>query len=152
MVKQNDWQSLAQNLEKLNNTLKTFLVGEDEDAKQAILQNELDILQQLFIKLYHQARVSEMEAEERYRKLQISYTSLEEKYAQSYTFRSIQEQISRELDSNQLLHKTLDVVMGVFGSRKSIIYMMDESKNSLVAKAFLGFKDQNGLQEYKEEI
>jgi diguanylate cyclase (GGDEF)-like protein len=151
-MKQNDWQPLARNLEKMNNTLKTILVGETEEDKQTIIQNELDILQQLFIMLYRQARASEMEAEERYRKLQISYTSLEEKYALSYTFRSVQEQISRELDSNQLLHKTLDVVMGVFGSRKSIIYMMDESKNALVAKAFLGFKDLNGLQEYKKEI
>jgi diguanylate cyclase (GGDEF)-like protein len=151
-MKPNNWQPLAQNLKKLNNSLITILAGDSEVTKNAVLQNELDVLQQLFTELFHQAQASEVEAEERYRKLQMSYITLEERYAQSYTFRFIQEQISRELDSQELLKKTLDVVMGVFGSRKSIIYMMDETKNALVAKAYLGFKGQTGLQGYKEEI
>jgi diguanylate cyclase (GGDEF)-like protein len=151
-MQKNNWQPLVQNLGKLNDSLKMVLAGDSEESKTVVLRNELDVLQQLFVELYHKARLSELEAEERYRKLQLSYISLEEKYAQSYTFRFIQEQLSRELDSKELLKKTLDVVMGVFGSRKSIIYMMDESKNALVAKAFLGFKDNCGLQGYKEEI
>jgi diguanylate cyclase (GGDEF)-like protein len=151
-MRDSSWQPLVRKLEKLNDSLKMVLSGNSVKTKSTVLQNELDVLQQLFVKLYHQMRASELEAEERYRKLQLSYIALEEKYAQSYTFRFIQEQISRELDSKELLHKTLDVVMGVFGSRKSIIYMMDESKNALVAKGALGFKDNCGLQGYKEEI
>jgi diguanylate cyclase (GGDEF)-like protein len=151
-INKDNWQPLAQNLEKLNDSLKAVLVGDIKAAKSTIMRNELDVLQQLFVELYRKARASELEAEERYRKLQLSYITLEERYAQSYTFRFIQEQISRELDSNELLHKTLDVVMGVFGSRKSIIYMMDEAKNALVAKATLGFTGNRGLQGYKEEI
>jgi diguanylate cyclase (GGDEF)-like protein len=151
-MKQNNWQPLVQDLERLNNSLKKVLTGDLKEAKNVVLKNELDVLRQLFVELYNRTRASELEAEERYRKLQLSYISLEEKYAQSYTFRIIQEQISRELDSKELLNKALDVVMGVFGSRKSIIYMMDEAKNALVAKAFVGFKDHDGLQGYKAEI
>jgi diguanylate cyclase (GGDEF)-like protein len=145
-------QLLAQNLGKLNASLKAVMVGSAPMEDDAAVQVEFGILRQLFVELHQQTRRMEIEAEERYHQLQLSYISLEEKYAQSYTFRFIQEQISRELNSDELLHKTLDVVMGVFGSRKSIVYMTDEARNALVAKAALGYKDRAGRRGYKEEI
>ena len=72
---------------------------------------------------------------DKYDKLFASYIKLEEKYAQSYTVQLILEEISRELDTEQLLKKTTDIVMGVFGSNRCTIYMADEAKESLIATA-----------------
>jgi diguanylate cyclase (GGDEF)-like protein len=150
--RQNHRQMLARDLGKLNASLKAVLAGSASEECGAAFQAEFGILRQLFMELHQQARRIEIETEDRYRQLQLSYIALEERYAQSYTFRFIQEQISRELNSDELLHKTIDVVMGVFGSRKSIVYMADEAKNALVAKAALGYKDRAGRRGYKEEI
>lgn len=139
----------VEGLRAMNQYLKNVLVGNTTGNEDVEYQEELRILRDVFLELFEQIKLKEAEANERYHQLQLSYISLEEKYAQSYTFRFIQEQISRELNSNELLNKTLDVVMGVFGSRRSIIYMMDESKNALVVKASLGYKDSS---EYREEI
>ncbi|HEY8462588.1 MAG TPA: GGDEF domain-containing protein [Bacillota bacterium] len=133
-------------LSELNQDLKNILKGNAVGFESPEYQNELRILKDLFLELHRQALAKEREAEARYHELQLSYITLEEKYAQSYTFRFIQEQISRELNSNELLNKALDVVTGVFGSRRSIIYMMDEAKNALVAKASLGYKDSSELR------
>ena len=140
---------LVDGLRAMNQYLKNVLAGNTTGNEDAEYQEELRILRDVFLELFEQIRLKETEANERYHQLQLSYISLEEKYAQSYTFRFVQEQISRELNSSELLNKTLDVVMGVFGSRRSIIYMMDESKNALVVKASLGYKDSS---EYREEI
>ena len=75
------------------------------------------------------------ELQQKYHKLLYSYMNLEEKYAQSYTVQLILEEISRELDSDRLFKKTTDIIMGVFGSKKCIIYMADTNKNLLVARA-----------------
>lgn len=78
---------------------------------------------------------------EKYNKLWYSYLHLEEKYAQSYTVQLILEEISRELDSDRLLKKTTDIVMGVFGSKKCIIYMKEEGKAVLTVRASSEFTD-----------
>jgi diguanylate cyclase (GGDEF)-like protein len=81
------------------------------------------------------------EYQQKYNKLLYSYMHLEEKYAQSYTVQLILEEISRELDSDCLLKKTTDIIMGVFGSKKCTIYMKDEGKDELVVKASSEFND-----------
>ncbi|HYH01975.1 MAG TPA: GGDEF domain-containing protein [Bacillota bacterium] len=145
----NGRKRLAEQLGEVNQYLTNVLAGDAAEYESAEYQGELRILCDVFLELFQQIRQKEAEDNERYHQLQLSYISLEEKYAQSYTFRFIQEQISRELNSHELINKTIDVVMGVFGSRRSIIYMMDEAKNALVVKASLGYKDNS---EYREEI
>lgn len=84
--------------------------------------------------LDHEQKCNE-EFQQKYNKLLYSYMHLEEKYAQSYTVQLILEEIGRELDSDRLLKKTTDIVMGVFGSKKCLIYMKDEENDGLVVKA-----------------
>lgn len=79
------------------------------------------------------------ESEAKYNQLLRSYMALEEKYAQSYTVQLILEEITRELDSDMLLKKTTDIIMGVFGSKRCAIYMFDENSDALVCRA-----DSNG--------
>lgn len=81
------------------------------------------------------------EYQQKYNKLLYSYMHLEEKYAQSYTVQLILEEISRELDTDCLLKKTTDIIMGVFGSRKCTIYMKDEEGDGLVVRAGSEFGD-----------
>lgn len=75
------------------------------------------------------------ELEQKYDKLLHSYMALEEKYAQSYTVQLILEEITRELDSDLLLKKTTDIIMGVFGSKRCVIYMFDEDSDALICRA-----------------
>ncbi len=96
------------------------------------------LLQSFKILLERQVRAFQ-EYEQEYNKLLYSYMNLEEKYAQSYTVQLILEEISRELDSDQLLKKTTDIIMGVFGSKRCAIYMVNEENEVLLAKADSGF-------------
>jgi diguanylate cyclase (GGDEF)-like protein len=84
--------------------------------------------------LEHHQKINE-ELQQKYNKFLYSYAHLEEKYAQSYTVQLILEEIGRELDSDRLLKKTTDIVMGVFGSKKCTIYVKDEEGDVLVVKA-----------------
>lgn len=86
------------------------------------------------------ARLREMlqkqkESDAKYDQLLRSYMTLEEKYAQSYTVQLILEEITRELDSDMLLKKTTDIIMGVFGSKRCVIYMFAEDSDALVCRA-----------------
>ncbi len=74
----------------------------------------------------------------KYEQLLYSYLNLEEKYAQSYTVQLILEEMSRELETDNLLKKATDIIMGVFGSKSCAIYMMDDEKNILTARAGSG--------------
>lgn len=79
------------------------------------------------------------EFQQKYNKLLYSYMHLEEKYAQSYTVQLILEEISRELDSDRLLKKITDIITGVFGSKRCMIYIKVEGKNVLAVKASSDF-------------
>jgi diguanylate cyclase (GGDEF)-like protein len=149
MIKREKEDSIALRISELNHNFQVLIAGDSPGFELEEGHDELSSLRNVVYEIYTKMKSEVLELEQKYQQLQLSYISLEEKYAQSYTFRFIQEQISRELNSNELLYKTLDVVMGVFGSRRSTIYMMDEVKNTLIAKAGLGLKSGD---EYREEI
>jgi diguanylate cyclase (GGDEF)-like protein len=149
MMKREKEDSVLLRINELNHNFQVLIAGDSPGFELDERHDELSLLRNMVLENYIRMKSEMLELEEKYQHLQLSYISLEEKYAQSYTFRFIQEQISRELNSDELIYKTLDVVMGVFGSRRCIIYMMDEVKNSLIAKAGLGFKPGDP---YREEI
>jgi diguanylate cyclase (GGDEF)-like protein len=148
-IKGGNKKSLLQRINDFNRDFKMLIDGTPPEFCLDIKNDELSCLRDMVLGIYNKMKKEIFETEAKYQRLQLSYISLEEKYAQSYTFRFIQEQLSRELNSKELIYKTLDVVMGVFGSRRCIIYMVDEVKNALIAKAGLGFKSRS---EYREEI
>jgi diguanylate cyclase (GGDEF)-like protein len=106
--------------------------------------DELGKLRQSLIEMTNRIKLDRSELEDKYHKLLIANMNLEEKYAQSYTIQLILEEIGRELDSDQLLKKTSDIIMGVFGSKRCTIYMVDEARGCLVVKADTGVIDSNG--------
>jgi diguanylate cyclase (GGDEF)-like protein len=87
------------------------------------------------------------EFQKRYNNLLNSHLNQEEKYAQTYTIRYIFEVISRELDLEQLLKQTTDIVMGVLGSKGCFIYILDENGTSLAVKASSGVITIDGGKE-----
>lgn len=129
---------------ELNNYLRLSFRGGTPELKTEGLNDELSELRQLFFDMYQKMEKAKAELEENCRQLQLSNMNLEEKYAQSYTVRLIQEEISRELDTDQLWKKTLDIIMGVFGSKRCTIYMTDDQKDALVVRADSGFETAAG--------
>ncbi|MGE5582872.1 MAG: diguanylate cyclase [Bacillota bacterium] len=106
--------------------------------------DELGKLRQSLIDMFQRYQQVNVEFEAKYRKLLLANMNLEEKYAQSYTIQLVLEEIGRELDSDQLLKKTSDIILGVFGGRRCTIYMVDEEKECLVTKADSGVIDPSG--------
>ena len=108
------------------------------EVKATEINDEYASFRQSLVDIFQQVRKSRAEIEEKYRRQQISYMNLEEKYAQTYTVQLIQEEISRELDTDQLLAKTTDIVMGVFGSKRCAIYLVNEANEALISKTDSG--------------
>ena len=105
--------------------------------------DELGKLRQSLIDMMERVKQNQSEIEERYRKLLRTNMNLEENYAQSYTIRLILEEISRELDIDQLLRKTSDIIVGVFGSKRCMIYLLDEKQECLVVRADTAANESN---------
>lgn len=132
-------RSFVTRIVELKNWVHKILSGSSLELPPDPHHDDLAELRQSFVTMYTRMEESRREMETNYRKLQLSSLTLEEKYAQAYTLQLIQEEIGRELDSNQLLKKTLDILLGVFGSKRCIIYMVDEQKSVLELKANSGF-------------
>ncbi len=132
-------RSFVVRIVELKNWVQKILSGTSLELQPDPHHDDLAELRQSFIDMYTRMEESRREIETNYRKLQLSSLSLEEKYAQAYTLQLIQEEIARELDSNQLMKKTLDILLGVFGSKRCTIYMVDEQKEVLELKANSGF-------------
>ncbi len=105
--------------------------------------DELGKLRQSLIEMLERVKQNQSEIEERYHQLLLANMNLEEKYAQSYTVRLILEEISRELDIDQLLRKTSDIIVGVFGSKRCMIYLLDQKQEYLKVRADTGTGEVN---------
>lgn len=119
--------------------MNQYIKNQDHPLKIDKNRDELSELRQSLIEMQRSSEETRLEIEANYRKLQLSNMSLEEKYAQSYTLQLIQEEISRELDTGQLLVKAADIIIGVFGCKRCTIYMLDEENSCLLARANSGF-------------
>jgi len=137
-------QSSLNRVNELRSFLKQIIDGQSVEIKVDGKMDEVTEVKSLFLDLHRKMENARKDLEENYHKLQLSNLTLEEKYALAYTLQLIQEEIGRELDSNQLLKKTLDILLGVFGSRRCMIYMVDENQN-LVLKEVSGVIASNPL-------
>lgn len=126
---------LYRKINELNQQLKMTAATESFLSLDYKYYRPLNQLLQSLQLLFKQVVDHKQEFVGKYDKLMLSYMNLEEKYAQSYTVQLILEEISRELDSDQLLKKTTDIIMGVFGSKRCVIYMIDEEKDQLAIRA-----------------
>ncbi len=126
--------------------MNDYLKNQDCSLRIDNSYDELSELRQSLIEMQRHSEEARLEIEANYRRLQLSNMNLEEKYAQSYTLQLIQEEISRELDTGQLLVKAADIIIGVFGCKRCTIYMVDEEHSCLLARANSGFAVKNKLQ------
>ncbi len=126
--------SIVNRVKELNDYCKSYPDESLSELKPDPYFDELGKMRQSLIEMMQQVKYEKCQFEDRYRKLLVANMSLEEKYAQSYTIQLILEEIGRELDSDQLLKKTSDIIMGVFGSKRCTIYMVDEEKEALIIK------------------
>jgi diguanylate cyclase (GGDEF)-like protein len=138
------FKSVINRVKELTDFFKLYPNDNMTELKPDPYFDELGKLRQSLIDMLLRLKKSNMEFEDKYRQLLLSNMNLEEKYAQSYTIELILEEIGRELDSDQLLKKTSDIIMGVFGSKCCTIYMVDEEKDCLVIKANSGVGDSIG--------
>ncbi len=132
-------RSFVVRIVELKNWVNKILSGSSLELPPDPHHDDLAELRQSFVTMYTRMEESRRDMEMNYQKLQLSSLTLEEKYAQAYTLQLIQEEIARELDSNQLMKKTLDILLGVFGSKWCTIYMVNEQKSVLELKANSGF-------------
>ncbi len=138
-------RSTDKRLAELINYLHLIFAGQSPRLEPDNHHDELSELRQSFLRLYEQMEQSRRELEINFQQLQISNMKVEEKYAQSYTLQLIQEEIGRELDTENLLKKTADIVIGVLGCKHCSIYLLDESAQELVIKAISGFISAGNL-------
>jgi diguanylate cyclase (GGDEF)-like protein len=128
---------LVQSDKLLKNWTLEEIITQNETSLKNIPGGVREILRKM---VEREAKLNE-EFQQKYNKLMYSYMHLEEKYAQSYTVELILEEIGRELDSDCLLKKTIDIIMGVFGCKKCMIYMKDEETGQLAVKAGSAFNE-----------
>jgi diguanylate cyclase (GGDEF)-like protein len=136
-------KSVINRVKELTDFFRVYPTENPLELKPDPYFDEIGKLRQSLIDMIQRIQKGNMDFEDRYRKLLLSNMNLEEKYAQSYTIELILEEIGRELDSDQLLKKTSDIIMGVFGSKRCIIYMVDEEQSCLVIRADSGIGDSN---------
>ncbi len=137
------YQSIAKKVKHLKHEVQSIVkaqaTGEFGQLPYISIGNdELGQLKKLIWDAFSKQNAQLSELESNYRKIQYSKMDLEEKYAQSYTLQLILEEISRELDIDQLLKKTSDIIIGVFGSKRCTIYMVDDEMENLVPRASSG--------------
>jgi diguanylate cyclase (GGDEF)-like protein len=131
-------KSVLYRIKELTDYFKSYSDDTSSELKPDRYFDELGKLRQILIEMLQRIQQGKTGFEEKYRQLLLANMKLEEKYAQSYTIQLILEEISRELDSDQLLKKTSDIIMGVFGSKRCTIYMVDDKQEYLVIKADSG--------------
>jgi diguanylate cyclase (GGDEF)-like protein len=138
---------ISQRIGELNQYLQQLFQGKGSQPGLDQYQDELTEVREAFGKIYAQMEQSRLQLEENYRKLQLSTMQVEEKYAQAYTLRLIQEEISRELDTDNLLKKTVDIVIGVLGCKYCSIYLADTKEEVLSQRAVSGSLGDQSLPE-----
>lgn len=122
---------------ELKNFLKEITAGNFPTLSPERQHDDLAELRRLLLEMRAKAILDHRELEENYYKLQLSKMTLEEKYAQAYTLQLIQEEISREIDSDKLLSKALNILLGVFGSTRCLFYLLHDDQ--LILKVKSGF-------------
>jgi diguanylate cyclase (GGDEF)-like protein len=136
-------KSVLNRIKELTDYFKIYPGENIPELKPDPAFDELGKLRQSLIEMLQRIKRANIDFEDRYRQLLLSNMNLEEKYAQSYTIQLILEEIGRELDSDQLLKKTSDIIMGVFGSKRCTTYMVDDKQECLVIKADTGAGESN---------
>ncbi len=142
------WQHyriIFRRITELNQYLQQFFEGKRSHPDSDRYHDELTEVREAFGKIYDQMEQSRVQLEANYQQLQLSTMQVEEKYAQAYTLRLIQEEISRELDTDNLLKKTVDIVIGVLGCRYCSIYLLDEKGEELTIRAVSGSVSDRNL-------
>ncbi len=125
-------------IQELNNYLQVTANGYKVELKEDQYQDELTELRRLIVKVYRIMDISRGELENNCQQLAATNQKLESNYIQSYNLQLIQEEISRELEIDKLVKKTADIIMGLFGGNRCLIYMADEENEILTAMAFSG--------------
>lgn len=132
-------------IQKLNDYLKITASGENMELKPDRFQDEITELSQSIVETFQKLANSRGELESNCQKLAVTNQKLESSYILSYNLQLILEEISRELEIDKLVKKTADIIMGLFGSKRCLIYMADEENETLNAMAFPGSMEK-GIQ------
>ncbi len=122
----------------LNDYLKITASGKSMELETDRFQDEITELSQSIVAIFRRMANSRGELESDCQKLAQTNQKLESNYIQSYNLQLIQEEISRELEIDKLVKKTADIIMGLFGSKRCLIYMADEENETLNAMAYSG--------------
>lgn len=125
-------------IEELNRYLDAIACGKSGELKEDNYRDEMSELRNKIVEAYQRMIITRGELENNCQQLVETNQKLESKYIQAYNLQLIQEEISRELDVDKLVKKTADIIMGLFGSKRCLIYMADDENETLNAKAFSG--------------
>lgn len=125
-------------IQELNRYLDAIASGKSIELKEDTYRDEMSELRHMVVEAYRKMIISRGELENNCQQLVETNQKLESKYIQTYNLQLIQEEISRELDIDKLVKKTADIIMGLFGSKRCLIYMADDENETLNAKAFSG--------------
>lgn len=128
----------VERIQELNDFLKATARGENVELKSDCFQDEITELSQSIVETFQKLATSRGELESNCQKLAVTNQKLESSYIFSYNLQLIQEEISRELEIDKLVKKTADIIVGLFGSKRCLIYMADEESETLNAMAFSG--------------
>ncbi len=131
-------KSTVNRIQKLNHYLQVTASGKNIKLSEDSYQDELTELGQSIVEVFRRMVTSQGELENNCQQLAATNQKLESNYIQSYNLQIIQEEISRELEIDKLVKKTADIIMGLFGSKRCLIYMADEESETLNATAYSG--------------
>lgn len=135
---------IVDRIQGLINYLQVAAGGEILELKQDRFEDEITELGQLMVKVLRKMSTSRVELESNCQRLAATNQKLESSYIQSYNLQLILEEIGRELEIDQLVKKTADIIMGLFGSKRCLIYMADEETRTLTASAYSGSAVKGG--------
>jgi len=133
---------LVNRIQELNDYLKATASGISVELKKDRFKDEITELGQLIVGVFRTMASSRGELEDNCQKLAATNQKLESNYIQSYNLQLIQEEISRELEIDKLVKKTADIIMGLFGSKRCLIYMAEEESETLNARAYSGLMEK----------
>jgi diguanylate cyclase (GGDEF)-like protein len=125
-------------IQELNRYLDATASGKPMKLKEDNYRDEMSELRNTIVDAYQKMTLSRGELENNCQQLVETNQKLESRYIQAYNLQLIQEEISRELDIDKLSKKTADIIMGLFGSKRCLIYMADDENEALIAKASSG--------------
>lgn len=129
---------IVNRIRELNQYLQITASGKNIELKEDRHQDELTELRGSIVEAYRRMATSRGELENNCQQLVETNQKLESNYIQAYNLQIIQEEISRELEIDKLVKKTADIIMGLFGSKRCLIYMADEENEILTALAYSG--------------